>query len=239
MNSMRIITRAALAVVLGVAFSAGLGGGAVPGTGAVKSAQAGEKKKKHPGKRAYRRMTCIACHGKDGKRAIQDYPNLAGQDKKYLIKQTMDIVTGKRKGGKNAQGKDRASPMRGSLVTPEGKVRISDEQIEQIADYLSGLEPAKPKPAADLKPEDIEAGKKLYKKKRCKTCHGKGGKKPLKGYPYLAGQKAAYLFNQMVDVRDKKRKNGKIKTMYSFVKKLKDDEIKLIADYLSTVDRTK
>ena len=239
MISGKIITRAGLAVALGLAFAAGAGGVAVKGPLAVKSAVAGEKKKKHPGKRLYRRMTCIACHGRDGKRAIQDYPNLAGQNKKYLIKQTKDIISGKRKGGKNAQGKDRASPMVGSLVTPEGKVRISDEQIEQIADYLAVLEPAKPKPAADLKPEDVEAGKKLYKKKRCKTCHGKAGKKPLKGYPYIAGQKAAYIFNQMVDVRDKTRKNGKIKTMYSFVKKLKDDEIRQIAAYLSTIDRTK
>ncbi len=239
MISGKIISRAGLALVLGVALSAGIGGAVVKGPLAVKQAQAQEKKKKHPGKRAFRRMTCIACHGRDGKRAIQDYPNLAGQDKKYLIKQTKDIISGKRKGGKNAQGKDRASPMVGSLITPEGKVRISDEQIEQIADYLAGLEPAKPKPAADLKPEDVEAGKKLYKKKHCKTCHGKAGKKPLKGYPYLAGQKAAYLFNQMVDVRDKKRKNGKIKTMFSFVKKLNDDQIRQIAAYLSTVDRTK
>ncbi len=232
------IAKAMIAATLGVAVVAGAGGAAFAPLSA-KVARAEEKKKKHPGKRLYRRMTCIACHGKDGKRSIQDYPNLAGQPKKYLIQQTKDIISGKRKGGKNKEGKDRASPMVGSLVTPDGKVRISDEQIEQIADYLSKLDPAAPKPPEGLKAEDIEAGKKLYKKKRCRTCHGKEGKKPLKNYPYIAGQKADYIFNQMVDVRDKNRKNGKIKTMYTFVKKLKDEEIRLIANYLSTVDRTK
>ena len=231
------IVKVAAAAVLGAAFVAGVGGAGLGPLGA-KPAVAEEKKKKHPGKRLYRRMTCIACHGKNGKRAIQDYPNIAAQPKKYLIQQTKDIISGKRKGGKNKEGKDRTSPMVGSLITPDGKVRITDEQIEQIADWLSTLEPAKPKPAADIKPEDIEAGKKLYKKKRCRTCHGKAGKKPLKNYPYIAGQKAAYIFNQMVDVRDKKRKNRKIKTMYSFVKKLKDEEIRQIAAYLSTIDRT-
>ncbi len=235
----RMIARASLAVLLGAFFATGIGGAVVKGPLSAGKAVAEEKKKKHPGKRLYRRMTCIACHGKDGKRAIQDYPNLAGQNKKYLIQQTMDIISGKRKGGMNAQNKPRAEAMRGSLVDPQGKVRVSKEQVEQIADWLAGLEPAKPKPAADLKPEDVKAGEKLYKKKRCRTCHGKEGKKPLKGYPYIAGQKASYIFNQMVDVRDKKRTNGKIKTMYTFVKKLKDDEIRQIAAYLSTIDRTK
>ena len=201
-------------------------------------AQAAEAKKKHPGKRLYMRNTCIACHGRNGKRAIQDYPNLAGQTKKYLIQQTMDIISGKRKGGLNAQGKPRAEAMRGALVTPEGQVRVKKEDIEKIADWLASLEPAKPNPPKDLKPEDIKAGEKLYKKKRCRTCHGPEGKKPLAGYPYIAGQKYAYIVNQIKDVRDKKRTNGKIKTMYTFVKKLKDKEIEQLAAYLSTIDRT-
>ena len=204
----------------------------------VSVAQAVEAKKKHPGKRLYMRNTCIACHGRNGKRAIQDYPNLAGQPKKYLIQQTMDIISGKRKGGLNAQGKPRAEAMRGALVTPEGQVRVKKEDIEKIADWLASMEPAKPNPPKDLKPEDIKAGEKLYKKKRCRTCHGPEGKKPLAGYPYIAGQKYAYIVNQIKDVRDKKRTNGKIKTMFTFVKKLKDKEIEQLAAYLSTIDRT-
>jgi cytochrome c553 len=234
------ILKTTLMLGLATGLVAGAGAAIVPGMQGVDVVVAAEaKKKKHPGKRLYRRMTCMACHGKDGKRAIQDYPNLAGQPKKYLIQQTKDIISGKRKGGLNAQGKPRAEAMRGALVTPEGQVRINDEQIEQIADWLASLDPAPPRPPAELKKEDIEAGKKLYKKKRCRTCHGPDGKKPLKGYPYIAGQKYQYIINQMKDVRDKKRTNGKIKTMYNFVRKLKDDEIAKIAAFLSTVDRTK
>ncbi len=184
------------------------------------------------------RKTCIACHGRNGARAIQDYPNLAGQEKSYLVRQTLDIIHGKRTGGLNPQGKPRAEAMRGALVTPEGEVRISDDDVKTIADWLAGLEPARPNPPQDLKPEDIAAGEKLYKKKRCQTCHGKRGDKPLKGYPYIAGQKYAYLVNQLTDIRDKKRTNGKVKAMFNFARKLTDDDIRKLAAWLSTIDRT-
>jgi len=227
-----------LAVALGLAAVMALAGGKAGMLPQAPVAQAAEAKKKHPGKRLYMRKTCIACHGRNGKRAIQDYPNLAGQEKAYMIRQTMDIISGKRTGGKNAQGKPRAEAMRGALVTPEGEPRITKEEVQKIADWLAAMEPAKPNPPKDLKPEDIAAGEKLYKKKRCQTCHGKRGDKPLKGYPYIAGQKYEYIINQMKDIRDKKRTNGKTKVMLNFVKKLSDDQIAQIAAWLSTIDRT-
>ena len=229
-----------LVMALGLGMALTLAGGVVGQplglTAVAKAADA--KKKKHPGKRLYMRKTCLACHGRGGKRAIQDYPNIAGQEKTYLARQIMDIVEGKRTGGLNAQGKPRAEAMRGALVTPEGQPRITKDEAKQIADWLSGLEPAKPRPPKDLKPEDIAAGEKLYKKKRCRTCHGKMGDKPLKGYPYIAGQKYEYLVHQIQDIRDKKRTNGKTKVMVNFVRKLKDEEIAQIAAWLSTIDRT-
>lgn len=233
----RIFSKTALALALGAALGAGgAAGGAGPFAGAV--AQAAEHKQKHPGKRKYRRMTCIACHGRNGARAIQDYPNLAGQPKDYIVRQTMDIISGRRAGGLNAQGKPRAEAMRGALVTPDGKARIGKADVEEIADWLSALPPAAPRPPEGLKVEDIAAGGKLYKKKNCKTCHGPRGDRPLKGHPFIAGQKYEYIVNQMKDVRDKKRANARIKTMFPFVRKLTDTQIGQIAAWLSTQDRT-
>ncbi|MDV7341060.1 c-type cytochrome [Terasakiella sp. A23] len=199
------------------------------------------KKKKHPGRKVYRRKTCMACHGKGGVKAILDYPNIAGQNKKYLIKQIEDILSGKRVGSPDGSGKPRTEGMRGALVTAEGEMRISKQEIEDVADYLAGLAPAQPKAPKDpISVEDLEKGKKLYKKKKCQSCHGKDGKKPAnKAYPYVAGQKSAYIVAQMTDIKEKIRKNGKSKTMVPFVKKLSMEEMKLIADYLSQVDRSK
>jgi len=199
------------------------------------------KKKKHPGRKVYMRKTCMACHGKGGAKAILDYPNLAGQNEKYMVAQINDILHQKRVGSLDANGKPRTEGMRGALVTAEGELRISPEEVELVAEYLAGLAPVAPKaPKEPISAEDLEKGEKLYKKKKCQTCHGKEGKKPTnKAYPYVAGQKSDYIVTQMTDIKEKVRRNAKSKMMYPFVKKLKDEEIKLIADYLSQVDRTK
>jgi cytochrome c553 len=200
-----------------------------------------EKKAKHPGRNVYRTKTCMACHGKDGGKAILDYPNLAGQNAKYMVQQINDILSGKRTGRNGESGKPRAEGMRGALVTATGEIRISPEEVNDVADWLSSLPAAAPKaPAEPIAAGRIAAGEKLYKDKKCQTCHGKEGMKPtMTAYPYIAGQKSDYIAIQMVDIRDKVRSNGKSKTMLSFVKKLSDEEIGLIADYLSQVDRSK
>ncbi|GAB6051244.1 hypothetical protein JCM17960_00640 [Magnetospira thiophila] len=195
------------------------------------------KPKNHPGKKLFLRRTCIACHGRNGAKAIQDYPNLAGQDAKYMASQIEDILNGKRTGSPDATGNPRVNGMRGALITPEGDIRITPEEIKQVSEWLASLEPPAPGAKEGLAQDRIDAGEKLYKKAKCTTCHGKEGLKPLKGYPYIAGQKAAYIIAQMTDIREKVRDNGKVKTMYPFVKKLQDDEIALLADYLSQVDR--
>jgi len=207
----------------------------------VQIAAADAKKKRDPGKRLYGPrggLGCIACHGRNGAKAIKDYPNIAGQDAKYIENQIEDIMEGKRVASVDpADGKPRTSGMKGALLTPDGKPRMTKEEIKQVAKWLSGLEPAVVKQAEPLDPANVEAGEKLFKKYKCKNCHGKEGKKPLRSYPVIAGQKVAYLVNQLNDFRNKVRDNGKSKTMFAFVRKIKDDEVQQIAEYLSQVKR--
>lgn len=198
-----------------------------------------KKKKRDPGKRLYMTNTCIACHGRNGRGAMLDYPNLAGQDAKYMTAQIKDIMAGKRTGSPDATGNPRSQGMRGALVTPDGKDRITKDQIKKIVAWLAKQKPAAPvKPEKPIPADNIKKGEKLYKKK-CRSCHGKNAMKPLKGYPIIAGQKHAYLMTQMLDIKSKARTNGKSKLMYSTVKKMSDTDIGLLADYLSQIDRTK
>ncbi len=211
--------------------------------GATKVAAAAPVKKKVSVKRLYR--VCSACHERPGRRnkpdkpAIQDYPSLYGQDAKYMAVQVRDIMSGKREGGVNANGDKRAAPMKGSLVTADGKARVTPEQIVLITKWLSQKKPLeKAAPEPPIPAELIEQGRAIYKKKNCRACHGKAGNKPLKGYPYLAGQKRTYLEAQILDIKTKARTNGKVKAMFAFVKKLNDDEIKALAAYLSQEKRS-
>jgi len=218
-----------VAIVTGVLLSASM---------AFSSVQAAEKKKRDPGKKLYMTKTCMACHGKNGRKAMLEYPNLAGQDEKYMINQINYIIQGKRLGSHDATGNPRAQGMQGALIsTSDNKPRISKDEIKKIAKWLAKQKPADLQPPkTPLDPASVEAGKKLFKSK-CKACHGKEGTKPLKGNPYVAGQKRNYLYVQLQDIRSKARKTPKSAAMYGIVKKMTDEQFASLADYLSQVDR--
>lgn len=81
----------------------------------------------------YAEKTCVACHGKEGKKPlIPAYPKLAGQNAAYLEQQMLDIRSGARANGSSAA-------MKGVMVNPEGELLLSDKDIKEIAQYLAKL----------------------------------------------------------------------------------------------------
>lgn len=205
---------------------------------ALPASAAGEKAKRDPGKKLFMAKACMACHGKDGRKAMLDYPNIAGQDEKYLVAQIKYIISGKRLGSPDATGNPRSQGMQGALLSAsDNKPRVSNDEVKLIAKWLAKQKPADLKaPKTPLDPASVAAGKKLFKSK-CKACHGVEGKKPLKGNPYVAGQKRDYLFVQLQDIKSKARKTPKSAAMYGIVKKMTDEQFANLADYLSQVDR--
>lgn len=186
-----------------------------------------------PGKKLYTTKSCLACHGKDGKKAIQDYPDIAGQRADYLAAQMKDIIEGKRTGSPDSSGNPRSKGMRGALVDPNGNRRISDDEITQIAQWLSKIEPRQPEPlAAPLTDERKAAAAKLYAE-TCEACHGKTGREPLEGFPAIAGQKRAYVVVQLTDIKTKARANGQSEAMQGAIAEMKDADLQLLADYVS------
>lgn len=184
------------------------------------------------GKALFAAKTCVACHGRNGAKAIQAYPDLAGQDGKYLLEQMTDIAEGKRVSGPDPRGYPRTQGMKDIMHLVNAAERAA------IAGFLS-KEPA-PKPRKlDPAPDEarLAAGKDAYLKGGCTTCHGPDGSKPLATYPYIGGLKRDYLVLQMTEIRDGVRQNGKVKTMLPFAKKLDDAKIAAIADYLSQIER--
>lgn len=220
----------ATAVAVALMLTAGAAGAASSDT--IQTAQADAKMSPS---RLYMRSTCIACHGKDGGKSILDYPDLAGQDAKYMEDQIRDVRDGKRLGSNDATGNPRTKGMRDVLVLPDGTFRLTDAQVKELSEWLASLPSAKP--VVSGKP--VEEGKKLYTANKCQTCHGLDGKKPtVKGYPIVAGQKKEYIMIQVKDIRDGKRTNGKSKLMIPNIKKMTDQEIEQVAEYLSQIDRT-
>jgi len=186
------------------------------------------------GRALFRGKTCIACHGKDGAKAIQNYPELAGQEKTYLYNQMKDIASGTRVSGKDERGYPRSQGMKDIMHL------VSDPELKAIADWLATVPlPVPRKLDPPVTPETMEAGKKAYTQGGCQTCHGVNGLKPLPTYPLIAGQKREYIALQMTELRDGIRTNGKSKLMLPFAKKLSNEQIELIATYLSQIERPK
>ena len=64
---------------------------------------------------------CLSCHGPQGESAHDNWPNLMGQHKDYLVKQLNDYKSGKRQH---------------ELMTPIAKT-LSEEEINSVAYYYS------------------------------------------------------------------------------------------------------
>ncbi|MER2606133.1 MAG: c-type cytochrome [Siculibacillus sp.] len=184
------------------------------------------------GKALFAAKTCVACHGRGGAKAIQVYPDLAGQDAKYLLEQMDAIAKGERLSGNDARGYPRTQGMKDVMHL------VNAAERQAIAEYLA-KEPAPKIRALDPPIDDARKaeGKDAYVKGGCVTCHGADGLKPLAGYPIVAGMKRDYVVLQMTEIRDGIRQNGKVKTMLPFAKKLDDAKIAAIADYLSQIER--
>jgi cytochrome c553 len=66
---------------------------------------------------------------------------------------------------------------------------------------------------------------------RCILCHGRDGESASAIYPRLAAQHPDYLYKQMKDFRDGRRKSD---TMSVMVKDLKDEDFQALANWFST-----
>ncbi len=81
-------------------------------------------------------------------------------------------------------------------------------------------------------------GKAFFSSKPCKICHGADGNHPVTPfYPKISAHSKQYILNQVNDIQSGKRANGLTVTMRPYAKLLQEEEIRLIAEYLATVER--
>lgn len=80
-------------------------------------------------------------------------------------------------------------------------------------------------------------GAALYQSKTCFACHGMDAKSPIMpNYPKLAGQNAAYTFQQMKDIKSGARANGLSAAMQAVMQIVSEDEMKAIAEWLESLE---
>lgn len=191
------------------------------------------------GAKLYQQYACSICHGVEGDASIVGYPNLAGLDGGYLAIQVNDIISGKRHGRPDGMGTPLSEIMRSALLGDDKQTpNLSHDEIRAITAWLTQQPPAKPKPLDIIKADELRAGAKLFRRYMCAACHGKAGKAPRKGYPLLAGQNVQYLINQLLDFKARERTNSGSPVMLSVVQRGSEQDMILIAKYLSQVPVT-
>jgi cytochrome c553 len=167
------------------------------------------------GKTAYE--VCEGCHRKDGSgRANGIYPRLAGQHARVVVKQLVDIRSGRRH-----------NPDMAPLVT---EPVLSLQAMADIAAYLQGL----PVAASNGKGSGSEPalGKQLYERD-CAGCHGAAGQGDAASfYPMVAAQHYRYLLRELVNIGDGSRKNSQA-AMVRVIKPYSQAELEAVADHMS------
>ncbi|MDE2229307.1 MAG: c-type cytochrome [Alphaproteobacteria bacterium] len=116
---------------------------------------------------------CAGCHGANGKSLTPEFPNLAGQQRAYLVGALEAYRTGARK-----------APMMNEMAAS-----LSATDIANVAAYFSGL--GRQTPTAVRLVSD--AGSDKASAAACTTCHGEGGISGNRVVPNLAGQSETYL----------------------------------------------
>ena len=171
-------------------------------------------------------QVCSNCHGVTGSAISPNFPNLAAQQKTYLLNQLHELRAHSRRdpaGFEDMWGISR---------------RLTDQQIDQLADYFSE-QTLRPQPVEESA-ERIAAGKLIFSGgvpdkgiPPCGSCHGPAAAGQDK-FPRLAGQHADYLVKQLtVFQRTNDRPEGSI--MKTVAHELTRENIVDVAAYLQSI----
>jgi len=188
---------------------------------------------------------CGACHGIDGNSAAPNFPKLAGQGERYLLKQIHDIKAW----DTETNPAKKATVGRAVLEMTGILVPLSDQDIADIAAYfasqntqLSGSKKMEVQVNSGLKVDAMELGAKTYRAGNlanglpaCTGCHAPDGKgNAAAGFPRLSGQHPDYIEKQLTNFRAGNRVNdGDSMPMRTIADKLSDAEIKALANFIA------
>jgi cytochrome c553 len=165
---------------------------------------------------------CLPCHGGGAAAApgAPAFPTLDGQHAAYLDKQLREYKSGKRK-----------SAIMAPLIAA-----LKKQQISAMAAHFASQTPAR---AAVANPELAARGKVVYEEGNratgvpaCVGCHLPAGAGHQR-YPRLAGQRQAYIVQQLAEFKSGARSNDRAHVMRAVAGRLTDEESRAVAEYLA------
>lgn len=170
-------------------------------------------------------VACMTCHrqGSVGNGPAA-FPRLAGQVEGYLLKQLKDFASGRRQ-----------NPVMEKIAKG-----LTEEEMEALAAFASGLEsPFGPRPlgATAEAAAYVLIGREDEDQmvQACVACHGPNALGLPPEIPMLAGQHPRYLVKQLKAFRDGERSNDPLGQMQHAVADLSDEDVERIALYLAAL----
>lgn len=175
-------------------------------------------------------QTCVACHGADGNSPSGDFPSIAGQHEKYLIKQLHDFKLGNETNGDEG---------RYNALMADQVADLDDQDIRDLAAYFSAQE--EDVLGTDLSESEIADAQQLYLGgdedrgiTACAACHGpRAGGMGLAAFPRLSGQHPAYTRTALEQFQGGDRTNDPNGMMQDVASQLSEEDIELLSRYIS------
>ena len=183
---------------------------------------------------------CVACHGEGGNSLAPNFPKLAGQNARYILKQLQDIQCGalseKEQSVQKCNGR--------TVPTMAGQLdNFNDADLADIAAYYASQTIS----VGQTKPDLLAKGAEIYRAgirtkgvAACTACHSPtGAGNELAGYPALGGQHSDYIeaqlkaFRAAADGLPGRSNDGDTKIMRDVAAMMSDSEITAVASFIA------
>lgn len=165
--------------------------------------------------------SCAVCHGQQGGGATPDFPRLAGQNERYLVKQLRDFASGVRK---SETMKEKAGVLNETAIQALAKYYQSQTPLVKATD-----DPALAAVGAFI----YERGNPYAGLPACLSCHGTAARGNAE-LPRLAGQHPRYIEAQLKQFSQRLRTNDS-SIMGVVASRLTELETKAVAEYLGAM----
>jgi cytochrome c553 len=169
-----------------------------------------------------RLQLCGGCHNPDGNSIIPENPRLAGLNEKYILRQLGDFKAGRR-----------TNPIMGSIIP-----MVDEKEFKALAGYFSKQ---KRLVSESDKAELVAKGKQIFEEgilgsavPACMGCHGEDGSGDDK-FPRINGQNPPYVVNQLTNFKSGERTNDTKGLMRAVAKRMSEQEMAAVAEYVSTL----
>jgi cytochrome c553 len=173
------------------------------------------------------RLGCVQCHGMSGAgNSSGAFPRLSGQGAWYLYKSLRDYAAGVRPN---------------AIMGPIAE-QLADQQMQNVAAYYASIQdaPTFEEPQADL--QTLQVGGAIAATgiadrgvPACNGCHGTASVTSSPIYPYLAGQFASYMQNQLMLWKNGRRDGDAMNIMEMIAKGMTDEQIRAVSLYYASV----